>query len=140
MTPRTGGCLCGSIRYTTSGALRELAACHCSQCRKQSGHYYVATDSADADLVIEDRAETLRWYAASPDAKRGFCSRCGSALFWKANGTDTTSILLGSMDAPTGLTLSRHIFVADKGDYYDIPEGHLQFEGDDAHDPRPDRR
>ncbi|MDA8870546.1 GFA family protein, partial [Rhizobiaceae bacterium] len=51
---RTGSCLCGGISYVASGPLRELAACHCSQCRKQTGHFYVATDSADADLAITD--------------------------------------------------------------------------------------
>ena len=136
---RTGSCLCGAVSYRTTGPLRDLAACHCSQCRKQSGHYYVATDSADADLEIEG-AEALTWFEASSEAKRGFCSKCGSALFWKGNGSDTTSILLGSFDSPTGLTLDRHIFVDDKGDYYDISAGHEAFPQYDLHDPRPPRK
>ncbi len=136
---RTGSCLCGSVRYEATGPLRDLAACHCSQCRKQSGHFYVATDSADDDLSITDGG-TLTWFSASDEAKRGFCATCGSAMFWKSNGSDTTSILLGSMDAPTGLTLDRHIFVADKGDYYAIPGGDRQFDADDQHDPRPQPR
>lgn len=36
------------------------------------------------------------------------------------------SFSLGSLDAPTGVTLEKHIFVADKGDYYlitdDLPQ------------------
>ncbi len=38
-----------------------------------------------------------------------------------------------------GLTLDRHIFVADKGDYYAIPDGDKQFDADDQHDPRAPR-
>lgn len=33
---------------------------------------------------------------------------------------------LGALDAPTGFRLEEHIFVAHKGDYYDIADGLLQ--------------
>lgn len=65
----------------------------------------------------------VRWYAASDIARRGFCGRCGSFLFWQANGSDRISFALGAIDGPTGLRVARHIFVADKGDYYLIADG-----------------
>jgi hypothetical protein len=94
--------------------------CHCSQCRKQSGGIWSSAYVADADLKITG---SVRWYAASPQAKRGSCARCGSFLFWKAHDEDTTSFALGAVDGPTGLTLEKHIFVRDKGDYYQIADG-----------------
>lgn len=121
-----GSCNCGGVTYVVDGPLREVVACHCSQCRKQSGHFYAATDAADADLTIRDSG-TLRWYAASDTAKRGFCGICGSALFWKANGSKKTSILAGTLDGDAGIRLERHIFCADKGDYYEITDGLQQF-------------
>lgn len=124
---RTGGCLCGAVRFTARGALRAVVACHCTQCRKQSGHFYAATSSASADLDVTG-AENLTWYAASDTARRGFCRHCGSALFWRRNAGDKTSILAGSFDSPSGLTLTHHIFCADKGDYYQISDGLPQFE------------
>src|SRR5688572_6173704 len=48
----TGSCLCGAVRFKTSGTLRGVVYCHCSQCRKQSGHYYAATNVADTDLEV----------------------------------------------------------------------------------------
>ena len=30
---------------------------------------------------------------------------------------------MGAFDTPTGTRLAQHIFVADKGDYYDITDG-----------------
>ena len=54
---------------------------------------------------------------------RGFCGICGSFLFWKRGDEGLTSFSLGSLDSPTGLQLERHIFVADKGDYYTIDDG-----------------
>lgn len=117
----SGSCLCGTVRYKINGPLRHVTACHCSQCRKQTGHYYAATNVADDDLVIEN-GENLTWFEASSEARRGFCKTCGSALFWKSNGDDHTSIMAGSLDGDSGTKLTEHIFVADKGDYYDISD------------------
>jgi hypothetical protein len=123
---QTGSCLCGRVRFSVTGKLRDVVACHCHQCRKQSGHYYAATQARDADLEIRDNG-ALKWYHSSDRGKRGFCAECGSALFWKSDEETCTSILAGSFEEPTGLRLTRHIFVADKGDYYEIGDGLPQF-------------
>lgn len=115
-----GSCLCGAVRYRTEGPLRPVLACHCTQCRKQSGHFYAATNVADAALTVEGE-EALKWYRSSEKARRGFCTHCGSALFWKHDDEDMTSILAGSFDGPTGLRIEKHIYCAFKGDYYAIP-------------------
>ncbi|MBL8585049.1 MAG: GFA family protein [Rhizobiaceae bacterium] len=118
----TGACLCGSVRFTTRGKLDGVIYCHCSQCRKQTGHFYAATSIA-ADALSVEGEDRVTWYAASPDARRGFCSVCGSALFWRDLASDQISILAGAFDKPSGLKGTRHIYVADKGDYYEIEDG-----------------
>jgi hypothetical protein len=35
----TGGCLCGAVRYEVRGPLRPVVYCHCTQCRRTSGHF-----------------------------------------------------------------------------------------------------
>lgn len=115
-----GQCLCGDVTFETSGASFGPSACHCSQCRKQSGHVWASTNVIAEELVISGE---VRWFEASPSAKRGFCPKCGSFLFWKAHDEDTMSVALGAVDEPTGIALERHIFVADKGDYYQIADG-----------------
>ncbi|TPK72966.1 GFA family protein [Mesorhizobium sp. B2-3-3] len=122
-----GSCLCKAVRFRTRGALRGVVYCHCSQCRKQSGHFYAATNVADADIVIEG-AENITWYEASAFARRGFCKVCGSVLFWKPRDQVYISVMAGSFDRPTGLEGQCHIFVGDKGDYYSIHDGLPQFE------------
>ncbi len=114
-----GSCLCGAVRFKTRGELRELIFCHCSQCRKQTGLYYAATNVLDSNLELEG-ADEITWYRSSGEAQRGFCRNCGSALFWKAEGLDYTSILAGTFEEPTRLEPGYHIFCADKGDYYEI--------------------
>jgi hypothetical protein len=120
----SGGCLCGGVRYRIDGPLRQVTACHCSQCRRTSGHFVAATEAATADITLK-QSETLRWYASSPEAERGFCGRCGGNVFWRPtkDGQDRTGIMAGTLDLPTHLTIVRHIFVADKSDYYTLDDG-----------------
>jgi hypothetical protein len=117
-----GGCLCGAVRFRISGQLRGVVYCHCSQCRRQTGHFYAATNVDEACVEIQG-TDKLTWYRASGFARRGFCATCGSALFWKRDGAGDISIMAGSFDAPSGLREEAHIFVADKGDYYEITDG-----------------
>jgi len=39
--PRTGGCLCGAIRYQTLGEPAFTLRCHCRDCQRQSGAAHV---------------------------------------------------------------------------------------------------
>ncbi|MGB0853925.1 MAG: GFA family protein [Pikeienuella sp.] len=120
----TGSCHCGGVAYSAQGPLRDVICCHCSQCRKTSGHYVAATSVKASGLTLI-RDDTLTWYNASDTARRGFCNRCGGNLFWKPVDRDDVSIFAGTLDGPTGLTSNEHIFAQDKGDYYDLPEGAL---------------
>ncbi|WP_312362181.1 GFA family protein [Ensifer sp.] len=123
----SGGCLCAAVRFKTHGVLRELIFCHCSQCRKQTGLYYAATNVLDRDLELQG-AEDVTWYRSSESARRGFCRQCGSALFWKSDGGEYTSIMAGAFETPTDLEPGYHIFCADKGDFYDIDDGLPKFD------------
>lgn len=120
-----GSCLCTGVTFEVNGPLRPVVACHCRQCRKQSGHFGAFTACNDQHLKLTSEV-TLAWYAASDAARRGFCSRCGALLFWKGNNRDYISIAAGALDGPTGLQLEGHIFCADKGDYYEITGGDYQ--------------
>lgn len=117
---KSGSCLCGGVRYRVAGPLRPVVACYCNQCRKTSGHYVAATQAAAADMTIE--GETLRWFASSEQAKRGFCAVCGSNLFWQRLGADRISIFAGTIDGPTGLRMESQIHTGSKADYYDLPK------------------
>jgi hypothetical protein len=123
--PKTGSCLCGGVKFTIDGALRPVIACHCVQCRKQTGTYMSATAVKDRYLtLVETRG--LKWYRSSDEARRGFCQDCGSTLFWKGDGRDYTAIAAGSIDGPLGVPLEGHIFCESAGDYYEIAGGSYQ--------------
>jgi hypothetical protein len=118
----SGSCLCGRISFKARGKLREVIACHCGQCRKQTGLYYAATNVRHDHLELNDWS-LVSWYQSSEKAKRGFCGSCGSALFWAYDGEAEISVMAGAFDAPTDLKMGYHIFCADKGDFYEITDG-----------------
>ncbi len=122
---KTGSCLCGAVTYQVNGPLRPVIACHCTQCRKQTGNYLATTSAKLADITIKGE-DHVTWYRASDEAARGFCKTCGSFLFWKADGRDEISITAGTIDGKTGLELEGHIYCADAGDYYEIAGGKYQ--------------
>ena len=122
-TTTHGSCMCGAVHYRVNGPLRPIIACHCIQCRKSSGHYVAATACPTEDLHID--GDTLQWYASSSEAERGVCRRCGSNLFWRRIGANSTSIWAGSIDGPTGLQIAQQMFASSKGDYYDLTDAPL---------------
>lgn len=116
-----GSCLCGAVNYQVSGRMRSVVACHCTQCRKASGHYVAATQVRKESLQIQGE-DNLSWYQSSATAKRAFCKTCGSQLFWTELSSDDVSIMAGTLDGATGLTMDRQIFGDAKGDYYALPD------------------
>ncbi len=118
---KTGGCLCNGVRYRVTGPLRPVVYCHCSQCRRTSGHFVAVTAVAkDALAVVADKS--LDWFTSSDVASRGFCKRCGSSLFWLPKAREYVCIMAGTLDESRGLEAVKHIYVKDKGDYYDLTD------------------
>jgi hypothetical protein len=120
-----GSCLCGAVTIEVAGDLPGAEACHCTFCRRWSGHVGVSVEVPRSRVTI-DGEEHLGWYHSSEKARRGFCRICGTSLFFDPldrEKHDWTGILMGAFDTPTGTRLSHHIFVAEKGDYYEITDG-----------------
>jgi hypothetical protein len=115
-------CLCGNVRFVLNEKPAEPTACHCAQCRKQTGHFLASANVKKSSIQFL-ASETLAWYQSSEKVKRGFCSKCGSTLFWEPIFRDWTSVALGAIEGETGLNLERHIYVAEKGDYYTLADG-----------------
>ena len=90
--------------------------------RPKAAKVMAATAARRADFELLSQGG-LKWYAASREARRGFCECCGSTLFWDGEGRDYLSIAAGTLDDSSGLKVAHHIFVADKGGYYEIEKG-----------------
>lgn len=124
----TGGCLCGAVRFEVAADLRDPIACHCKQCRQQSGHVFSAV-AAPKNAVSFERDDALRWYRHTDIAARGFCGQCGSTLFWRGDAGPDMMVAMGALEDTGDMRLSGHYWVDFKGDYYAIADGLPQHEG-----------
>lgn len=117
----SGSCLCKAVSFEVNCDLPGPDACHCSQCRKQSGHVFVSTDVPKSAVTIHG-TESIKWYQSSEKVRRGFCSTCGSSLFWDPVQRDWIGIAMGAFDGPTKTKIHLNGHVNSKGDYYDITD------------------
>lgn len=121
-----GSCLCGAVKFEVTCALPAPSACHCTQCRKHSGHFEASTDLPRNAVTIHG-GDNLTWFLTE-NVRRGFCCTCGSSMFWDPIEKDWLAIAMGAFDGPTHTKLEKHIFVATKGDYYELNDGLPHFQ------------
>ena len=94
----TGSCACGNIRFRVTGELRDVVNCHCDPCRHWTGHFMAGTTTQIENFFFESDS-TLTWWNRTEEVKYGFCSNCGSSLFWEDRGRDKTrAITAGTLD------------------------------------------
>jgi len=126
-----GGCLCGKVRFAIHGKPRDIVNCHCSKCRKFHGNYGAYTSVKVENLEITDQ-KSLKWYKSSTDetanVHRGFCSECGSSLFWHPKDQSNIAIAAGSLDSPTNLKTMGHVWCSQISDFYKIEDDLPQFD------------
>jgi hypothetical protein len=115
------------VSFVVEGDLPPASACHCSKCRKTTGFYEAGVDVKKSDVTVTG-GTNVTWYFSSENVRRGFCSICGSPMFFDPPAADWIGLMLGCFDGPTGTRIAEHIFVGSKGDYYEISDGAPQHE------------
>lgn len=91
----TGGCLCGLVRFATSGQPYRVGVCHCMDCRKHHGALF------HASAIYPQEAVTITGETGQY-AGRHFCPRCGSSVFSRT--ADEIELHLGALDETTPFT------------------------------------
>jgi len=126
---KTGGCLCGAVRYEISGPVRAAEYCHCSMCRKASGSAF----SSNAEVAAVDfrwvaGSELLSEFASSAQRRKCFCSTCGSHLvIRRLDDPGTIIVTLGTIDSDAGVRPNRHVFVDSRATWFEITDDLAQF-------------
>jgi hypothetical protein len=91
MTEISGGCLCGAVRITATGAPYRVGLCHCIDCRKHHGAlFHASAIFPEAAVTITGETRSFR--------DRSFCPACGSPVFSRLG--DEIGINLGAFDTP----------------------------------------
>ncbi|MCB1668420.1 MAG: GFA family protein [Porticoccaceae bacterium] len=111
-----GSCLCGAVVIQALSMSSNVGACHCGMCRKWSGGPLLAVDcNTEVQISGEDN---ITAYASSEWAERGFCSKCGTHLFYKLKQTGQYIIPVGLFDVTSKLNFDHQIFIEEKPEYY----------------------
>jgi hypothetical protein len=126
---RTGGCLCGDVRYNVRGEPVHVGRCHCADCRKESGGAFTIYGQWPIE-AFELSGEIASYQG------RGFCPRCGSRLLDPPGPSDTlVEIRIGSLDdAPFGLKPEAEVWVKRREPWIPPVDGASQH---DENRPRP---
>jgi hypothetical protein len=128
---RTGGCLCGALRYEATGEPLAAGYCYCADCRKASGSGFIPF-MVFPSAALRFRGETLSH--ASPaatggEAVRNSCPVCGGLVFGgRAGQDDSHTIYAGSLDDPSSFRPTMAIFTRDRPSWAPLPEGLAVFE------------
>ena len=99
-----------------------------------------AGTSAQIENFFFESDSTLTWWERTKEVKYGFCSNCGSSLFWEDRGrTESRAITAGVLDPPTGLKTVLNIFSNLASDYHHLDEEIKTTSGDLPGDQKADR-
>ncbi|MGA8399382.1 MAG: GFA family protein [Stellaceae bacterium] len=111
---RTGGCLCGAIRYEAAGEPLFSLQCHCRDCQRASGAGHVpAVRLPSADFRVTKG--TPKSYIAKSDAgndiSRVFCGDCGTPLYVQVSTRpDMVGLRVTTFDDPSWFKPEANIF------------------------------
>jgi hypothetical protein len=128
-----GRCLCGAVRYRVTPPTLFCGHCHCRYCRRPHGAAIVTRIGA-AETAFELTAgdEHLRWHASSKQSRRGFCSVCGTTLFFASTlDPGEIHIALATAEGPIDRDPGVHVFVDHQVPWIELGDELPRFSGDD---------
>ena len=112
---RRGQCMCGAVEFVAKDLSGEASACHCQMCRRWSGSSWLGVVAGEIEWVRKDALGVLQ---SSPWAERGFCSKCGSGVYYRVTADGEyqgmTSVSFGALDDPSEITLTKEWFIDKK--------------------------
>jgi hypothetical protein len=97
--PITGGCQCGAVRYEAPGPLQKVHLCHCRMCQRAVGNVFAALAGVPKTKLKWTAGQPAS-FASSSLAKRGFCARCGTPLYFAYDQAARIYVTIGSLDDP----------------------------------------
>ena len=112
-----GKCLCESVKIIAQPVKEELGVCHCSMCRKWSAGPLMVVDCG-TDVTFEGE-QNVSVFHSSDWGERGFCTKCGTNLFWRMRSTGQTMVSTELFDG-VPFKFDHQIFIDEKPDYYNF--------------------
>ena len=116
MLKSQASCLCGSVKITANEINPKFTVCHCDSCRGWGGGPFFAIQCG-TNVSIEGE-EKVTTYDSSAWASRGFCSQCGTHLFFKFNKSGDYNMPVGIFQDLQGIKMELQYFSDSRPDYY----------------------
>ena len=114
MTPYTGGCQCGTVRYEINSSPILAYCCHCTDCQQQSSSAFGMSVwfPGSAFKLTSGSLKTWATYGDSGNKKScTLCADCGTRVYHAfPSESDTFSIKGGSLDRVKDITPIAHIW------------------------------
>ena len=120
MSTRSGGCMCGAVRFEAEVGDRA-SLCFCKMCQRWSGGAFAAASAKRFEVVHGAQDVTTR--RTSDWAERSFCSKCGSVLTYKGDDFEEMGVSLGALDDTDGLDVRIQFFTDKKPDGLPLAQG-----------------
>ena len=77
-----GHCVCNEIEIIIKEYGDFVYTCHCDTCRRMNSGPILSIDPGSKENIIFKRGEKKITIYQDEEVERGFCSICGSTLFW----------------------------------------------------------
>ena len=121
LSTRSGGCLCGAVRFTAGLTKHEFGACHCEMCRRWTGSALLGITVPRGNVAWQGEGSIAR-FQSSGWAERAHCGTCGSPLYYHFTSdgpmADALEFPIGLFDDANGLTFTNEIFIDHKPDSF----------------------
>ena len=121
----TGRCNCGAVSWWINGAPLAVAACHCTNCRAQSGAAFSVNIVAKArDVAIEGPIKTFedKMTSSGQPVLRQFCGECGSPIQSVITANPAiVAIKAGTADQAGNFAPTLHVWTQSKLPWVEVP-------------------
>ena len=112
-----GQCMCGAVKISASAKRPSIVACHCNMCRRWSAGPFMAVNCQSVTFKGNENIGRIR---SSDWAERGFCTKCGSNLFYHLVESSDYQISAGLFDDQSMFRMSLQVFIDSKPQYYNF--------------------
>ena len=109
-------CLCGATQFEVQLRNHEVAACHCSMCRRQTAGPLMSIDVENINFIDQRH---LSVFSSSEWGERGFCNMCGTFIFWRIKDHSFANINVFTLEhPPEDLNFNLEIYVDNQPSFY----------------------
>ena len=132
MVKLSGGCLCGSIRYKILQQPILAYTCNCRFCQKDTGTAYrsaLAILNENVELIGKSfSVYTYKSVEHGRELYKNFCPDCGTTISLKTKRfPERQVIMIGTLDDPSQIELSTHMFAEEALDWVEFPKDHVVY-------------